>query len=199
MEDDEQTMTVSREASMQMPEDQLVARCRAGDLDAFGLVYVRYERQVFRYAYHLLGHREDADDVKQETFLKAHRAIGGFRSDSSLQTWLLKICGNLCRDRIKSWENRKVIYDSRVKRDCPDEEGAQDPVAALERSQTKETILRALQGMPAGQREVVVLHDVEELNYEEIAAILGCSSASAKLRVFRARRALKERVTALLK
>ena len=80
---------------------------------------------------------------------------------------------------------------------CHAESGS-DPVAMMERAETNRVILAALHGLPAAQREVVVLHDVEGLDYGEIAQILGCSYASAKLRVFRARRYLKERVTSLL-
>lgn len=193
-------MIVSQHADMPVPEDKLVARCRAGDLDAFSEVYALYERQVFRYAYHLLGHREDADDIKQETFVKAYQAIGKFRNDASLQTWLLKICGNLCRDRMKSWERRKIYYDSGLhSEDWRDESISANPYAMAERAQTTEIILCALRGLPAPQREMIVLHDLEDLGYQEIATIMGCSAASAKLRVFRARRMLKERVQALQK
>ncbi len=73
-------MLAAREATIQTEEEQLTARCRAGDADAFSLLYARYERQVFRYAYHLLGHREDADDIKQERFLRAFQAIRNFRT-----------------------------------------------------------------------------------------------------------------------
>ena len=192
-------MVLSRGASVQMTEEELITRCRAGELEAFAIIYSRYETQVYRYAYHIMGHREDADDIKQETFVRAHGAIAKFRSESSLQTWLLRICANLCRDRIKSWERRKVSYNS----DLPEplwSSAHEDtiPHVALERAETNALILRALHGLPAGHREVIVLHDIEDLNYEEIARILGCSHASAKLRVFRARRKLKERVTALL-
>lgn len=189
-----------RGTAIEMSEEELVARCRAGELEAFSIVYARYSPQVYRYAYHLMGHREDADDIKQETFLRAHQAIGSFRSEASLQTWLLRICGNLCRDRIKSWERRKISYDDRISGDGPHRDTqALDPQQIVERAETTEIILKALHGMPAPQREVVVLHDIEGLGYPEIARILGCSNASAKLRVFRARRYLKERVTALLK
>ena len=195
-----ETMIVSQRADMPVPEDKLVARCRAGDLDAFGEVYALYERQVFRYAYHLLGHREDADDIKQETFVKAYQAIGRFRNDASLQTWLLKICGNLCRDRMKSWERRNVHYDAGLHaEEWHDESRRADPHVQAERAQTTEIVLCALRGLPAPQREIIVLHDLEELSYQEISAILGCSAVSAKLRVFRARRMLKERVQILQK
>lgn len=193
-------MLARHEATMQMGDEQLAARCRAGDLDAFGTVYARYERQVFRYAYHLLGDREDADDVKQETFLKAYQAMGAFRSEASLQTWLFKICGNLCRDRIKSWENRKVVYDSSAHQDrAADASHALDPAVIVDVSETKALVLKAMHNLPPAHREVLVLHEIEELSYEDIAGILGCSAASVKLKVFRARRLLKERVTSLLK
>lgn len=179
-------------------EDQLAARCRAGDLEAFSEVYALYERQVFRYAYHLLGHREDADDIKQETFVRAYQAIGKFRSDSSLQTWLFKICGNLCRDRLKSWEKRKIHYDAGLRSEEWRDDGyGSDPHALVERAESTQIVLCALRGMPAPQREIIILHHIEELSYQEIGIILGCSAVSAKLRVFRARRSLKERVEAL--
>lgn len=181
-------------------EDQLVTRCRAGDQDAFAQVYAQYERQVFRYAYHLLGNREDADDIKQETFLRAYQAIKSFRSESSLQTWLLKICGNLCRDRIKSWDRRKVVYDSTLRDEQLGASGeSEDPLAIVQRNEMTDTIFRVLRGMPEAQRIIIVLHEIEDLNYDEISAILGCSRTSVKLRLFRARRALKERVTSLMK
>ena len=91
-------MLAMRGVTMQATDEQLVARFRAGDIEAFSLVYAQYERHVFRYAYHLLGQREEADDVKQETFLKAYQALSKLRNDCSLHAWLLKICGNLCRD-----------------------------------------------------------------------------------------------------
>jgi RNA polymerase sigma-70 factor (ECF subfamily) len=193
-------MLASHEVTMPMREDQLVARCRAGDLDALGQVYALYERQVFRYAYHLLGHREDADDVKQETFLRAYQSIGSFRNHASLLTWLLKICGNLCRDRVRSWERRKIIYDSGI---AAEEVGlyaqVADPCLVVERAHTTEIILSVLRELPTAQREIIILHEVEGLDHKEVAAILGCSPACAKVRLFRARRSLKERVAAHLK
>lgn len=182
---------------MQIREDVLVARCRAGDLEAFGQVYSLHERQVFRYAYHLLGNREDADDVKQETFLRAYQAIGSFRSAARLQTWLFRICGNLCRDRMKSWEHRNVCYDSSFPFEGVAESA--DPAAIVERAETKHIIFQVLHNLPPAHRAVIILHDIEELSYQEVAEVLECSTASAKLRVFRARRYLKERVTSLLK
>jgi len=192
-------MSVGPEACIQYPDEQLIARCHSGDLDAFSEIYARYERQVFRYAYRLLANKDDADDIRQETFVKAYQAIGKFRSEAGLQTWLLKICSNLCRDRIKSWEHRKVEYHAEYRHDiaCAHEHTG-DPLCILERAETNGIIMRALQNLPINQREIIVLHDIEDKDYNEIADILGCTAISAKLRLFRARRNLQTRVKSLL-
>ena len=193
-------MLATQEISAHRPEDGLVARCRTGDLDAFGQVYAEHERHVFRYAYHLLGHRDDADDVKQETFLRAYRAMHSFRSDCALRTWLLRICANLCRDRLKTRDRRKeVLYDPQMAPEPMfDDSTAVDPYKVLEQAETNLLLRTALRGMPVDQRDIIVLRDMEDLSYEEIADIIGCSRASVKLRLFRARRRLKERVESLM-
>ncbi len=185
--------------AMLSSDKELLNSCRSGDIRALEKIYVLYERQVFRYAYHLLGNRDEADDMKQETFVKAYQAIAKFRGDSSLQTWLLKICGNLCRDRMKSWDRRKVQYDSRFDYDGFGSDPHQnDPQMILEKAQVNETVMKALKGMPAAQREIIVLHEIEDLSHEEISVILSCTRTSVKLRLFRARKSLRERVHSLL-
>ncbi|HZT44040.1 MAG TPA: RNA polymerase sigma factor [Chthonomonadaceae bacterium] len=170
-------------------------------LDFWALSYSRYERPVFRHAYYLLGHRDDADDVKQETFLKAYRAMPSFRNDCSLQTWLLKICGNLCRDRIKARQrHREVLYDPHTTQDCLHADtDIVDPYAIVDRAETGAMILRVLNGLPMQHRNIIVLHEIEGMSCKEIAEILDCSQASVKLRLFRARRQFKERVQSFLR
>src|SRR5579862_8291756 len=98
--------------TMEVPEDHWIARCRAGDVDAFGWIYARHGQQVYRYAYRMLSHREDAHDVRQETFVRAYQGIASFRGECSLQTWLLKICANLCRNVLRSRTlRREISYD----------------------------------------------------------------------------------------
>ncbi len=193
-------MQAPYEAIMPHTETDLITRCQQGDLDAFGVLYARYEQQVFRYAYHILGHKEDADDIKQETFLKAWQAIRTFRREASLQTWLLRICANLCRDKLRSWERRNIHAASDTLPLLNQHAGEEsDPAYLTERSDTTALILRALNGIPPPLREAFILHDIEDYNYDSMAEILGCSRASAKLRVVRARHTLKERVHSLLK
>ena len=185
-------------------ERLLMAQCRAGDLDAFEQVYRQYTDVVFRHAFYLLGHHEDADDVKQETFLRAYRGLQGFHQDSSLLTWLLKICSNLCYDRLKRRRRQpEITYDAeaaqRFLRDSPDAACHWlDPQAALDRADTLQLLLKALQNMPPPQRNLTVLHLLEGLDYKEIGQVLGCAPGAAKMRVLRATHLFKARVTVLL-
>ena len=189
------------EVIVQFSEEELIARCREGDLEAFGQLYARYERPVYRFAYHILGDPDDADDVKQDVFLKVYRTIGGFRGECSLQTWLLKVTGNLCRDRIKTRLRRgETAMLPEIEADLYDmSELGRDPAEVLERKDMQATMVRVLKGLPAPQREMIVLRDVEGLSYQEIAEVLECSVASVKLRLFRARRSFRDRMESLLR
>src|SRR5207248_140110 len=122
-----------------------------------------YERPVYRYAFYLLGHEDDAADVKQETFLRAYHRIAGFRGDAVLLTWLLKICVNMCRDRLRSRERRHLPFDASL-RQLPLDDSGIDPAEAAERAETVRTILRAIGGMPEPLREMIVLHEIEGLD-----------------------------------
>jgi RNA polymerase sigma-70 factor, ECF subfamily len=194
-------MLASTETAMPGDEDQLLARCRQGDIDAFAQLYSLYEQPVFRHAYYLLGNRDNAQDMRQETFLRAYRALPTFRGQCSLKTWLFKICGNLCRDHLRTAHTqREVGYDPRQAQDLFHAASpASDPVALAERAEMARIIQRALHTLPAPARQLIVLRDVESLDLDEIAIITNCTRLSVPVRLFRARRLLKERVKALLK
>ncbi len=175
------------------------------DLEAFERIYEDHAEAIFRHAFYLLGHHEDADDVKQETFLRAYRALHSFRRESSVRTWLRKICSNLCYDRLKRNRQQRELL-------CEPEEAQRalvllstevtgdpltDPQAALDRADTLRLLLCALQGLPPPQRNVIVLHVLEGLDYREIGEILGCAPGSAKMRVLRATQLFRERVKAM--
>jgi RNA polymerase sigma-70 factor (ECF subfamily) len=187
--------------NVQLSDQELIERCRQGDIDAFGQVYARYERTVYRFAYHMLGHPDDADDIKQDTFVKVYRSLPNFRGQCGLLTWLLKVAANLCRDRLKSQSRRgEVRLVTEMELDLRDhgEMGA-DPALLLERKDLHATVYRVLLALPESQRELIVLRDVEGLSYQQIADVLGCSTASIKLRLFRARKGFKDRMESILK
>lgn len=187
--------------SSQLPDNELLSRCRQGNLEAFGLLYSRYVLQVYRFSYHMLGDADDADDVKQDTFVKAYQALPNFRGDCSLQTWLLKIAGNLCRDRLKMRMRRgemEMLPEIEDSLHDPSSYGI-DPAESLERKDTRNAVHRVLSGLPEPQRALIVLRDIEEMSYQEISEVLGCSVSSVKLRLFRARRGFRDRLESLLK
>ncbi len=184
---------------LQSDERELIRRCQLGDRDAFGALFDRYERPVYRYAYHILGDPDEADDIKQDTFVKAYRTLPGFRGECSLLTWLLKVAGNLCRDKIKSRSRRSetgLVPEIEATLFDRGSYGA-DPALEMERKETTTAVHRVLNGLPQPQREIIVLRDLQGLSYQEIAQVLECSVASVKLRLFRARRGFKDRFESL--
>jgi RNA polymerase sigma-70 factor (ECF subfamily) len=184
------------EARMADTDARLIADCRAGSVDAFGQIYARHEQALFRHAFYLLGHREDADDVKQETFLRAYRSLGSFRNDYNIRTWLFKICSNLCCDFLRRRQRRPQIplESESVARFLVEEAQHNDPVRIAERSDTVAAVLQVLQGMPVRQRQAITLYLLEGFDYTQIAEIMGCARGSAKMRVLRAMEQYRERV-----
>jgi len=191
----------ARETRMAETDAQLIALCRTGDVEAFGRIYERHERALFRHALYLLGQREDADDVKQETFLRAYRMMASFRNDYNIRAWLFKICGNLCCDLLRRRQRRPQIpLDAEnIDRYLAEEAHANDPIRIAERSDTVAAFLQVLQGMPVQQRQAITLYLLEDFDYTQIAEILGCARGSAKMRVLRAMEQYRERVASFLK
>ncbi len=188
------------ELRMGETDAQLIAQCRAGDVEAFGRIYERHERGLFRHALYLLGQREDADDVKQETFLRAYRNLGAFRNDHNIRTWLFKICSNLCYDLLRRRQRRPQVSleSDNVAYFLADEAEANNPIRIAERSDTVSAFMQVLRGMPVQQREAITLYLLEGFDYTQIAEILGCARGSAKMRVLRAMEQYRERVTSFM-
>lgn len=188
------------EAGLAETDAQLIAECRSGDVEAFGRVYSRYERAIYRHAFYLLGQREDADDVKQETFLRAYRSMDSFRNDYNIRSWLYKICSNLCCDLLRRRRSQPQIpmESEDIERFVAGEALANDPIRIAERSDTVAAILQVLQGMPVQQRQAITLYLLDGFDYTQIAEILGCARGSAKMRVLRAMDQYRERVQSYL-
>jgi RNA polymerase sigma-70 factor (ECF subfamily) len=163
-------------------DDRLVDAARLGDPEAFAVIYQRYQLDVWHLAWFTLRDHHDAEDVAQETFLKAQRALGQYRREGTLRPWLLTICRNACRDRLRAAQRHDdVAFDeelSVVAGAAPDREGSMD-------------FHRALSALPAEDREAFLLVDVLGCRSEEAAQIAGVRAASTlRSRLARARRAL---------
>ncbi len=180
----------------------LVARCKTNDLTAFEEMVERYQHKIYGYVRRLVGNETDAEDITQEVFLKALTSLHAFREESSLQTWLFRIATNLCRDLMRRrqrergwfslWRRTEEEQEGGGERllDIPDLEG--DPERLLLREELGELLQRAIEELPWRMREVLVLHDLEALSYEEIAEALGIPLGTVKSRLFHARARLRE-------
>jgi RNA polymerase sigma-70 factor (ECF subfamily) len=173
-----------------------VARVRGGDQDAFRILVERHSRAVFRVAFRLTGHEQDAEDVVQETFLKAYRQIGQFESRSSFATWLYRIAFNcshdLLRQRPRAGTRQSIdAEDGSDRLSLADPSPAADPARTLERRQTDERVKAALEALTGQERAAFVMRHFEGLSIEEIGAALDLGASAAKHSIFRAVRKLR--------
>ena len=184
--------------------DRLVERAKSGDTDAFSEIVVCYEKFVYNTACRVLTASgrsvTDADDIAQDALIKAWRSLSSFRGDCSFSTWLFRVVVNTARDVIRSSSRRPVISLTRQGDeeeepeiwDVPVTSGDEIPEEAAERRETIEAVRRAVESLPDDQRQAIVLRDIHELPYSEIAAILGVEVGTLKSRINRGRANLKK-------
>jgi RNA polymerase sigma-70 factor (ECF subfamily) len=170
----------------------LLDRLRAGDPRAFEDLVRRYQHRVFGVALRMLQSPAEAEDIAQDVFLRVHRAIGTFRGDAKLSTWLYGITSNLCLNRLTSASRTRTRHDEdavmRARSDAP------DATAAMERSEVEAALHQAITELPDERRIVVVLRDLEGLSYEEIAEALDLEVGTVRSRLHRARMDLKSKM-----
>jgi RNA polymerase sigma-70 factor (ECF subfamily) len=183
-------------------EARLIERLVARDERAFNEVVRLYERRIFALALRMMGDRAEAEDLAQEVFVQVFKAIGTFRGESKLSTWIYRIAVNLSKNRTKylrvrhsSEQDELGVLEERL----PPGEAKQANVARIERPddmmaglETEQVVRRAILELEPSFRECLVLRDVEDLSYEEIGAITGLPEGTVKSRIHRARGQLKE-------
>lgn len=165
------------------PDGALVERSQAGDDQALRALYQRHRVRLYSMAARLTGNRSDAEDVVQETFVKAWRSLSAFRGEASFGTWLYRIALNLCRDLHR---RRRPIE--------PEVESATPPASTD--GIARRHLAQALSELSHGYREVLVLHDVMELNHSEIAEILGVDIGTSKSQLHKARAKMRVHMAA---
>jgi len=179
-------------------ESRLIARCVAGDVEAFRPLVHRYQRLVFAVALRMLGSRADAEDIAQQAFVDAFNALDRFRPDGrprAFSTWLLRIAVNRSKDVLKS----KRRTEEPLERDVPGGEAAfaydpPTPETNASHGERRAHLGAALLKLPTKYREVLILRDAEDLSYEEIRAILRLPITTLKIRVVRGRAMLRNLV-----
>lgn len=176
---------------MGISDTELVARAQSGDLNAFDGLVNQHQDRVFALAYRMLGNSEDAADVQQETFIQAWKNLHRFRGDAALSTWLHRITVNICLSRRRRPE--PVQLDPAVEERLSASDSP-NGVSCLVNTETALMVRKVIAGLPPHYRALVVLREIEERSFEEVAHIIGCTPASARTRASKARKLLRERL-----
>jgi RNA polymerase sigma-70 factor, ECF subfamily len=166
----------------------VVRRVIGGDVEAFGILVERYFDHYVRFATHLVGNREDAEEVVQDTFLRAFRALGRYEERERFGAWLLRILVNRARTVSAIGRRREKMFPDQVEETLPEASEAHP----ADRAAVREEVARALSQLGSDQREAFLLHYVEGLSYEEMAAVTGSGVSALKMRVKRSCERLRE-------
>ncbi len=186
---------------------QLVERTNAGDQRAFELLVIKYQRRIERLIARMVRDTDQVQDIAQETFIRAYRALHQFRGEAQFYTWLYRIAVNTAKKALLDMKRNPVVSDSAL-RNQSDEDETSAPGQELTTDETPETVLAAqeiaqavnaaMQALPEELRQAVTLREIEGLSYEEIAAAMECPIGTVRSRIFRAREAISARVKPLL-
>src|SRR6476619_2034953 len=172
---------------MTWTDEELVARSIGGDADSFNELILRWERPIYALAYRTIGREEDARDVCQETFLRAFRALPGFRGQAKFSSWLYRIALNLCRDWIRR-ERRAPVVQPPADTDLMELAVAAEPSESIEelvaRKDLAQAVERAMAVLPEEQRTAIVLKEYHGLTFQEIADLVGCPLSTVKTRLY---------------
>ena len=183
---------------MAWTDEELVARSIGGDVDSFNQLVLRWERPIYALAYRVIGREEDARDVCQETFLRAFRAIRGFKGQAKFSSWLYRITLNLCRDWMRRERRAPVaqapegldIFDLAATREVG--ESVEDLVSRRELSQA---VARAMASLPDEQRTAIILKEYHGLTFQEIAELLDCPLSTVKTRLYQGLTVLRRQLS----
>ena len=182
---------------MEIDDATLVERSRDGDLEAFNQIVRRYQLRVYNLAARILGDRTAAEDVAQDTFVSAYKALARFRG-GSLRAWLLRIASNLCYDRLRSAKRRPEQSLDEAMESPGFHVPSRDPSPeqqAISR-ELHNHVQRAILGLPFDQRNTIMLVDVQDLSYQEAAEAMDVSMGTVKSRLSRARAAVRDALMA---
>lgn len=200
--------STSAEAPPQPDDLTLVRRAQSGDADAYDELVRRYQRQIYGVTYHMTSNHEDANDLTQETFMKAWQALKSFKGDSSFFTWLYRSAVNRTLNHLKSLRVRAGKYSLSLN-DLDMEAENHPELMALVTDRTprraavlaelKDKLNAAMQRLSENHRTVVTLHDIQGLPHDEIAKILDCNPQTVRTRLFYARQQLQGLLSDYLK
>jgi len=188
-----ETMAVSASASLRIEEAALLERHRQGDVQAFGEIYEQFEAMVYNLALRMSGSPADAEDIAQETFIRAYRHLRKFKGKSSLKTWVFRIALNCSNTRLRR-RGRRLAH--RIDDSEPELERAADerrsPEERVVATDLSAAVRSGLDQLPVHYREAVLLRDFEDMNYSEISEVLGVRIGTVRSRIARGRQQLRQ-------
>jgi RNA polymerase sigma-70 factor (ECF subfamily) len=185
-------------------DQQLVERAQRGDKQAFGLLVTKYERKLWRLLSRFIRDPAEVEDVAQESFIKAYRALPSFRGDSAFYTWLYRIGINTAKNYLVAMGRRAPTtteFDSEEAESFEDGDQLRDintPESVLMSKEVAATVNDTMDELPDELRTAITLREIEGLSYEEIAGIMNCPIGTVRSRIFRAREAIAARLRPLI-
>jgi RNA polymerase sigma-70 factor (ECF subfamily) len=181
-----------------MNEHVIVKRAQDGDQDALEQVIALYEKRIFNFCYRMVGDREEALDLAQDTFLRVCASLRSFRGDAPFSSWIYRIANNVCVDYIRRRRNRRAVSLDAA---CETSDGevywqvadtAPGPPEMAEYGELVREVKEGIRGLSPDHRAVIVMHDVQNLTYEQISVACRCPMGTVKSRLNRARHALQK-------
>ncbi len=184
-------------------DQEIVRRVQAGDQSAFNALVLKYQHRVLKLVSRFVNDATEAEDVAQEAFLKAYRALPSFRGDSAFYTWLYRIAINTAKNALVAHKRRPVDFDldlqdpEQFERQARLKE-ADTPEGVLLTDEIRNVVEKAMEQLPDDLRTAIVLRELEGLSYEEIAEAMDCPVGTVRSRIFRAREAIDKKLKPLL-
>lgn len=188
---------------MPTPDEELIFEYQRGNREAFEMIFERYKKPILNYCWRILGNRADAEDATGDVFTSVLSQKDSFKPQAKFSTWLFTIAHNACISKLRK---RKPVFSLWVKKD--DHEEMEEwaipdpkplPHAELLEKERMEAVKKAILKLPEAQKEALVLREYQELSYEEISSILGCSKENVKILIFRARERLRMELLSFFK
>jgi RNA polymerase sigma-70 factor, ECF subfamily len=186
-----------------MTDEELIQRFYEGDREALAVIFERHKEGVFNFALRMVNNRADAEDIISDAFGRVCDGHNRFVPNARFKTWLYTIARNACIDKIRSrkkWGSmwfQKKDSEEHLPMDFPSHDESASEV--LQRKEAAQHIHTAINQLPSDQREAIMLREFQELAYDEIAQILGCSLSNVKILIYRARVQLKDNIPAFIK
>lgn len=197
-------VTIPSTPSAREVDHELVLRAQRGDKHAFGLLVDKYQRKLGRLLSRMIRDQSEIEDVVQESFIKAYRALPNFRGDSAFYTWLYRIGINTAKNYLVSLGRRPTANTSAEIEDAENFEGSDElrtietPETSMMTKQIAQTVNDTVESLPEDLRTAITLREIEGLSYEEIASVMSCPIGTVRSRIFRARETIALKLKPLL-